>query len=229
LIVRTCLIVYFLLFLILLSSRNILVTTLIIILFVGIIYALYTKNSKLILVGLSIYVVLFLAILSNDITRSRIIDIFDVGKTDSQWGNISLRFQEWDASIDLIKPNIFFGVGPGDFRDELIKRYNARGWTDMAEERFNSHNQFLETLGRLGIFGLCVLLSIFFVSVREAFLKRDLLHLIFLASFVMFSLTESTLEVQKGIVFFTLFNSIFFFSKDKLDQRTQLDRTKTFV
>ena len=223
-----CLVVYFLLYLILLSSRNVLVTTLIIILFAGIIYSLYTKNIRLILAGLSVYIVLFLAILSNDITRGRIIEIFDIGKTDSQWGNISLRFKEWDASTQIIKENLFFGVGSGDFRGALIAQYNAKGWTDMAEQRFNSHNQFIETTGRLGVLGLMVLISIFFFSVREAFLKRDLLHFVFLASFIMFSLTESTLEVQKGIVFFTLFNSVFFFSKSKFDQETLL-APKTFV
>jgi O-antigen ligase len=144
---------------------------------------------------------------------------FDIGKTDQQWGNISLRLQEWDASLQIFRDNVLFGVGPGDFKAELVKRYESNGWTVMAKERFDSHNQFIQTLGSLGILGFAVLTIIFAVSFRTAVINRDLLFILFLASFIVFSLTESTLEVQKGIVFFTFFNSFFFFSKNTLNQK----------
>jgi hypothetical protein len=54
-------------------------------------------------------------------------------------------------------------------------------------------------------------------------MNRDLLFMLFLASFMTFSLTESTLEVQKGIVFFTFFNSFFFFSKNTVNEKKFID------
>jgi O-antigen ligase len=210
---------YLLFYLVLLSSRNVLVTTLILTFFMGSVYVYYSGRIKLIIIGVSVYVAIFLAIISNEITRSRIVSIFDIGNTDSQWGNISLRLQEWDASSKLFKDNPLIGVGPGDFTDEIVKQYEAHGWTDMAKQKYNSHNQFIETAASLGLIGLVILLAIFGVSFVEAVIRRDLLYIIFLSSFIMFSLTESTLEVQKGIVFFTVFNSVFFFTGNhKLEQ-----------
>jgi len=44
-----------------------------------------------------------------------------------------------------------------------------------------------------------------------AFRNQNILHLMFIALFALLCVTESALEVQKGIAFFSLFNSLFLF------------------
>jgi O-antigen ligase len=77
------------------------------------------------------------------------------------------------------------------------------------------HNQFLDTLLRLGFVGLIVLLACFAWPAYWAYQNKDFFYLAFLAVFLMICLTETAFELQKGIVFFSLFNSLLIFHDAK--------------
>ncbi|MFM7851206.1 MAG: O-antigen ligase family protein, partial [Flammeovirgaceae bacterium] len=54
------------------------------------------------------------------------------------------RLKQWDASISLIRKNLFLGVGIGDRKDELQKAYSDSGYSLGAANRYDSHNLFLD-------------------------------------------------------------------------------------
>ena len=84
---------------------------------------------------------------------------------------------------------------------------------------FNLHNQYLEYFLKFGLIGLIYFLTILFLSFQKAIKDRNGLYFSFLIIFCMFSITESNLEVQRGIVFFVLINSLFYFFPEVSEQK----------
>lgn len=131
---------------------------------------------------------------------------------NKQWGGRALRLLKWDCSLDVIKGNFLFGVGTGDAQDELQKCYQSKNyfpllhWEDM---KYNAHNQYLQSALDLGLIGLSLFLLCLFVPAYWALKSGNCLFLSFIALFAICCITESMLEVNKGIVFFTFFTSLF--------------------
>lgn len=203
---------YLLSFIVLLSSRNIMITCFGL---VGctFIYAIWKhRNWKLLGLAIGIFLISIAFLFLNDVALDRLMVVFESGNGGSNWGNLALRLQEWEASLLLIKDNFWLGVSPSDVTGELIKVYQNKGWHQLAEESFNSHNQYLQTFLSLGVLGILTLLVIISLSLRKAFLTRDFVYINFLILFSVFSISESTLEVQKGIVSFVLLSTIFYYS-----------------
>src|SRR5690554_8211483 len=62
------------------------------------------------------------------------------------------RLFVWDASVDLIKENFWFGVGTGDIKDELRQSKLGKVCTGIAQMNLNSRNQFLIFHAASGVF-----------------------------------------------------------------------------
>jgi len=90
---------------------------------------------------------------------------------------------------------------------------------DAGYLNFNLHNQYLEYFLKFGLIGLLYFLTILFLSFRKAIKEKNKLYFSFLLIFCLFSLTESNLEVQRGIVFFVLINAIFYFFPQPTEQK----------
>jgi O-antigen ligase len=114
------------------------------------------------------------------------------------------RLIMWSTSLIVIKHHPIIGAGTGDVKDELIAKNFALGNTTVAEEKLNSHNQYLNTWTQLGIIGLILLLMIYLTLIILAIRNRD--YLIGLFVFVLFisMLFESFIEIQSGIIPFTV-------------------------
>lgn len=120
----------------------------------------------------------------------------------------SARIIMWNTSIDVWKDNFLFGVGTGDYDDELTNlniKYNNQG---VAKERLNSHNQFLNIAVQLGVLGLVVLLMIFYSCYYSS--EKKLWQILILVVFFINLLVESFLETQAGIVLFCTLLLLFF-------------------
>jgi O-antigen ligase len=120
----------------------------------------------------------------------------------------SARIIMWNTSIDVWKDNFLFGVGTGDYDDELTNlniKYNNQG---VAKERLNSHNQFLNIAVQLGLLGLVVLLMIFYSCYYSS--EKKLWQILILVVFFINLLVESFLETQAGIVLFCTLLLLFF-------------------
>lgn len=119
------------------------------------------------------------------------------------------RMNLWQASLSIIKENPFFGVGTGDASTELLKEYKQREFHEPYKRKYNAHNQFLDTIIRIGLVGFLPLAIYLASTLYIASKKMELLHVAFLSIILIACFTEVLLIRQKGIVFFLLFNSLF--------------------
>jgi O-antigen ligase len=200
-------------FLLLLSARMV---TVFLILYIFVIVGYLALWKKRWLPGLclivSILFISFFVVGKSEYLLDRIvrpitsdINAIDGGKETG----LSIRLVKWNCSLNGIIESPLFGKGTGDAVDYLVDCYKKNSfWGMYPQYRFNSHNQFLETTLTLGLCGLlCLLLCIILPGIK-AYWNSDYLFLSFLFLFAFCCLTESVLERQWGLVFFTFFTSL---------------------
>jgi O-antigen ligase len=211
-------IIYFIVFLFLLSARAEIVAFFVIS-FTGIFIYAFKKRKMFQAFGLAGILLLFFAILiyfspQNKERLKEAINYKSQYSIDKQWGGRAERLLMWDCSMDLVRNNLLTGVGIGDSQDELNKCYRTKNYGALLfypNTQYNSHNQYLQTAIDLGIVGLIVLLICFFVVLRSAILAGNYLGVSFIVLFAVGCFTESMLCRQQGIVFYAFFNSLFAF------------------
>ena len=130
------------------------------------------------------------------------------------------RLEIWKESVELIKTNWLFGTGTGDVKDELVKLYHAHNFNYGYEKALNSHNEFLQIWIALGLIGLIIFIGVFLHPILNYANYESLLFPLFLLIIGLNALTESILEVQRGVLFFTFFYSLILLNgrKDKSSQ-----------
>lgn len=124
------------------------------------------------------------------------------------------RLVKWQSGLRIVRDNWLIGVGQGDVQDELIARYRDVGFELGVSERFNAHNQYLQTWIGSGLVGLVLFLFGIFSGIRKSLQTEDYLYLAFLTFFSINCLTESVLERQYGVLFYSLFGCLLFSRKE---------------
>ena len=132
------------------------------------------------------------------------------------YNSASSRPELWKESLELILEHPLLGVGTGDIKDELMKKYRQHHFDYAISRKLNPHNQFLHTTTSIGIIGLLILLFCFTLQAVTAIKKKDVLYFCFLFVIVLNALTESVLEVEKGIILFGFFSMLFYTSKAEI-------------
>lgn len=126
----------------------------------------------------------------------------------------TIRLKCIEASFDVISENILFGTGQGDVYAELEKKMKQRVGDDY-DGTCSSHNQFLRTFASFGIPGIASLLLLFAVLFYNAFKQKDHLMILWAFACTIFFCVEDMLCIINGIIFFSLFTSMFLIGKDK--------------
>ncbi len=93
--------------------------------------------------------------------------------------------------------------------------YLGNGKDDHGYTEYNTHNQFLESLLQSGVFGLIAYITIFASMIRLAVKRKNRELTFIIALLLAYSLKESVLERQYGIMIFTFFPLLFYFGKKK--------------
>jgi len=177
------------------SRAGLLATILIICLF-----TILNHKKKIIASVLSIVLALFL-ILFKTLKNQ---DFLNRNVVESAIDRLSI----WLSSLDVIKKNIFIGVGIGDYQYELDRQYFLNNFDHGIHEKLNTHNQFLQTLVSNGLLGLLLFLSIFYFLFKRYLRFKNEIILYFIATIVILMFFDSVLIVQHGILFFTFFSTI---------------------
>jgi len=142
------------------------------------------------------------------------------------WRGKAIRVAIWKCSFDILKKHWLMGVGTGDVQDSLQKTYeNRKFYFASMYNRYNAHNEYLQITLANGLPGLFILLSCIFYPLFHY--KKKIsgnIYFLFLLLFAVVGITESILEVNKGIIWYSFFNSIFAFGYLKSDKH---ERTKT--
>ncbi len=130
------------------------------------------------------------------------------------WGGKSIRIAIWKCSKDVLSDHWLTGVGTGDVQDSLQAAYEKRKFYFAAyHNTYNAHNQYLEFwlangLPGLLIYILCLIVPLLLYQKYQGSLGYSL----FLAIVIIISFTETFLNVNKGIIWYSFFNSIFAFT-----------------
>lgn len=126
--------------------------------------------------------------------------------------SVEPRLSRWNASLELVAKKPIFGYGAGSEVAILGDQFFNRKLYISYLNRFNAHNQYLTFLLITGIAGLLVYLLTLAYGFKIALSKKDLLFFIFLLLIAIVSLSESILNAEKGVFFYSLFFSLFVFS-----------------
>ncbi len=146
----------------------------------------------------------------------------------------NVRWEIWDAATQLAAKAPLWGYGLGDVDTLLVNKYEELDYCKPYGERYNAHNQFLQTLLATGWPGLLVFLCMLFLGFRRHFPKGrtnspaqqgetfgrqqafkspgQLPALFFMLLLTINFSTESLLETQQSLIFFSFFYSYFTFS-----------------
>jgi O-antigen ligase len=202
-------------FLFLLSARTILFATCLIIYFFLFKYLKTQKKLLLfVIVSLLSFILLSIIIYRNDVLRLRITSAF-MFYEDAKYfgGGLSSRLFQWKSIfLEFLSNNIFFGVGIGDTHEMYSLAYQNFNLEWALENKFNAHSMYLEILFSSGIIGLFILFLVFIESIKTAFKYKDVKYKLFLSLFLIAGITESLLNRQFGILYFLIFNSLFYIS-----------------
>lgn len=134
------------------------------------------------------------------------LELEKIGFDKNNYRSISSRLGKLEASVAVIKENLWFGSGTGDAKDELAKEYKKMKFTMGYKNKYNPHNQYLDNLVRNGLIGGAIsLLVIYFLPLYVSIRSKEKLLLAFTIIVAAISLTESILDTHKGITFYVFF------------------------
>jgi len=133
--------------------------------------------------------------------------------SDPSGQSITQRFEYWKIGLEIIKKNLFFGVGVGDIQDEYKNQYvEGNSMLDIKFQK-GAHNQYLTFIITYGIIGASIILfCLIFPFFKNRKYKEFLPTFLFLIMLISM-LNEDTLETQLGVTFFSLFYSILILNK----------------
>lgn len=211
-------------FLFLLGNRNILLTMSAFFIFYC--YKVISKAVARFLLISSLGFLLVIAIFLNPYLHNQWNDLTDFSKENNiqldsgetlgrPWGGKTIRLSIWKCSQDIIRKHWIAGVGTGDVQAALQESYEKRKFYFASRyNTYNAHNQYIQETVAHGIIGLLIFLSCIFIPFSRCLRKKgNTIYSLFLLCFAVLCVTESMLELNKGIVWYSFFNSIFMFRK----------------
>ncbi|MEO5602397.1 MAG: O-antigen ligase family protein [Cyclobacteriaceae bacterium] len=207
------LLVYFLVVIVALGARTVMVGLMLTILINLILYGRQMRSKNMYILAALVPFVFAVFVILNPVVKTRFMDMLKDNYDSSNYGSYFARTHIWIPGIEAIRENVLFGVGTGDHQSELNKKFLEHKYTEGVRLEFNMHNQYLQTALNLGLIGLSLLLSIFYIQVKEGLNRQDFLYLSFLLLFMLACITEAMLVVNKGTLFFIVFSYIFLNSK----------------
>jgi O-antigen ligase len=189
-----------------------------------------TSNKKYFFAAVVILITsLSLFISVHDTTRQRFLDLgknFEilhvdqfVYKENEEFTGFNLRVLFWKFSLShLWETNSeIIGVGTGDAQNFIDESYALHNLSVYDYKGWDPHNQWVFMTIQLGFVGASLLLLFYLNGFWIAIRHRDVLLFSFLFITFCFSITESMLESNKGIVFFALFSVLLFSPYSKPD------------
>lgn len=135
-------------------------------------------------------------------------------------GSLVRRWVYAQTALRAIAQHPWFGVGCGDAFDSLCEFY-----AQMKLEQkywYSSHNQYLTTMVRSGIFGLLLFMAGILGPFVLKKLYRHWLPMFFMLMMLCSMLTEDTLNTHTGISFYAYFAALFTFGYNFADSDDKL-------
>ncbi len=149
----------------------------------------------------------------SDTSAAAVIPLDQDASLGKNWGGRSIRSAIWKCSEGLLRRHLLTGVGTGDIQDSLQQAYEDRKFYFASRyNHYNAHNEYLQMAIGHGVTGvlilvLCIVVPAGTIKAREV----QTAQLSFLFLFAAICFTEVILDINKGIIWYSFFNSIFAF------------------
>jgi len=169
-----------------------------------------------ILILLSIFGIAFLFAIQNPVVKNR---IFKVTKAGNFYSGTSLRSAIWESAYEVSKENFVWGLGEKKADSLMVEAYKDKELKVPMQQRYHTHNQYLQTLVQYGFIGMLVLLGALFWPIIKVLRKSDYLGFLWLLLFSMSAVTESVFTRQWGILGFAFFTSLLLLNGSKLEKK----------
>ena len=130
--------------------------------------------------------------------------------SDDHLSPLTMRLAMWECSWEVVKSNWLLGVGTGDGKEVTLAKYQQMGFNIGFQDKFNTHNMYLQYWLSNGIGVFLLFLTILIFLFIKAIKSKNLIFFLFILFFSFFCLTESTMLRQKGIVFFVFLSTMFY-------------------
>lgn len=209
--------ILFLLFMIsLLQSKAGIISGILIALFYMLV-SIWKKRKKLMIIGVLVLIISsgFIFIQQNNRLLSMVDSVEKASEDQKTDDSTGLRISIWKITLHELKDYWLTGVGSGDIKPVLKKKYEETGLNKAFVQNLNVHNQYLETFLGQGIFGLMLLLTFLILGLLEAFRKQDVLSAAFIVLIAFSLLPESMFNSQMGVIFISFFYYFLFIYREE--------------
>lgn len=170
------------------------------------------KNWLLIAVSTTVFfVVLYSFSGINERFKEMIVATKIKNNTETSSG---IRLIVWENALKTAFNRNYFGYGVGDVQTILDNSYINNGYKKIADEHYNTHNQYLQTALTIGIVGLFIFVFCLLFLMFKFICEKEYLSGLILLFFLLTFLFESYLERQNGIIFFSLIISLLTFTRN---------------
>lgn len=201
--------------LVLLSSRTVIVSCAIVLAMLLFQYYLKKMHFLKVLFRLLIFgtIVSGAMFLINPVLKLRIKSVFfdeDFNNVALKEEGVQMRQKLWQSSYEVFSDHFLFGVGTGDFQDQLMATYKRNKYRVQYRFKMNSHNQYLSFMVSSGIFGTLLFLIYMFYPVARYIQHNKWMLLTITLLFVLCFLTESYLYTNKGVIIVSFFMTVMY-------------------
>lgn len=130
--------------------------------------------------------------------------------------SINMRQIIWYIDTHLWQQHWLTGTGPGQLEYALAKQYYGLSMLLKTPlNYYNTHNEYLNIWLSFGVIGFILFVFILLYQLRFALKGKDPLYISLLIILLICFTTENILGRQYGILFYSLFTSLFFFIMPK--------------
>lgn len=115
------------------------------------------------------------------------------------------RFEYWKTAVEIIKGNLWIGVGVGDVQQSFDSQYIKNKTKLSIPNRLRAHNMYLTVFVSFGIAGLLIFGIFWFQFVKINCSKDTFFHVVFTFVILTTFLIEDTIETQLGVTIVSFF------------------------
>lgn len=130
------------------------------------------------------------------------------GFNDSDTNDSWERYYLWRSAVEA-NDNYVFGVGTGDYKDELNSYYRVHNMDEYEKGSFNAHNQFIHSFLSNGILGVLAFVLLIAHPLYLAVKHGSALGVLTFFPFIIYAMTEVYLGRLQGVAFYALLHQSF--------------------
>ncbi|AUC16632.1 hypothetical protein BTO06_16415 [Tenacibaculum sp. SZ-18] len=168
---------------------------------------IFILNKKMKLRVLLLSLVGFTLLFSSSKLRNNFKELLNITPlTENNFTSTNMRAEIYKSSLKPMGQSLFLGHGIGDFNKVLINSYTNE---TLRKDKYNSHNQYISFVLIGGIVLLMLFLGVNFYNIKLAVKQKNHLFVVICVFYLANMLTESILERENGVVYFSFFTCFF--------------------